>query len=119
MVPGLRRHRRCRRRLRPATRRVDMRTLGTNTQHTCLQASQGPGSPNFRTTLPRWSVPLYIQRPVGRVASLGRAALLAAARPRTLLCEASLVLALPRNQVASLGVLLSGVRIMGILRFAG
>src|SRR5215218_10221329 len=72
-----------------------MRTLGTNTQHTCLQASQGPGSPNFRTTLPRWSVPLHLQRPVGRVASLGRAAVLAAARPGTLPCEASLVLALP------------------------
>src|SRR5688572_11909097 len=72
-----------------------MHALGTHTQHTCLQATQGPGSPNLRTTLPRWSVPLRLQRPVCAVASVGSAAVLAAARPGTLPSEAALVLALP------------------------
>src|SRR5215212_7011990 len=94
MVPGLRRCRCCRRKLRPATRRVDMRTLGARTQRARLQAGQRPGSSNLRATLPRRPVPLRLQRPVGHVASLGSAEVLAAARPGTLPCEASLVLAL-------------------------
>src|SRR5919107_936718 len=95
MVPGLRRHRRCRRRLRPATRRMDMRTLGARAQRARLQAGQRPGSSNLRVALPRRPVPLRLQRPVGRVGCVGGAAVLAAARPRTLPREASLVLALP------------------------
>src|SRR5919107_3962844 len=95
MVPGLRRHRRCRRRLRPTTRRVDMRTLGARAQRARLQAGQRPGSSNLRVALPRRPVPLRLQRPVGRVACVGGAAVLAAARPRTVPRGASLVLALP------------------------
>src|SRR5919107_4397221 len=95
MVPGLRRHRRCRQRLRPTTPRVDMRALGAPTQLAGLQAGQRPGSSNLRAALPRRPVPLRLQRPVGRVACVGGAAVLAAARPGSLPREASLVLALP------------------------
>src|SRR4028119_1344632 len=77
--------------LRSGTRRVHLRPVGTHTQHTCLQATQGPGSPNLRTTLPRWPVPLCLQRPVSRVASVGGTAVLATARPGTLPSEAALV----------------------------
>src|SRR5215203_1580190 len=119
VVPGLRRYRRCRRRLRPATRRVDMRTLGARAQRARLKAGQGPGSSNLGVALPRRPVPLRLQRPVGRVAPLGGASVLAAARPGTLPREAPWSWLLRASQAASLGVLLSGVRVMGILRFAG
>src|SRR5688500_16147906 len=85
-----------------------MCALGAHTQHTCLQANQGPRSPDLRTTLPRRSVPLHLQRPVGGVASLGRAAVLAAARPRTLPCEAPLVLVLPSEPGCLFGRLALG-----------
>src|ERR687896_1443260 len=72
-----------------------MRAVGAPTQLAGLQAGQGPGSSNLRVALPRRPVPLRLQRPVGRVACVGSAAVLAAARPRALPREASLVLALP------------------------
>src|SRR5215218_462048 len=72
-----------------------MRTLGARTQRACLQASQGSDPSDRWVALPRRPVPHYIQRPIGRVASLGGAAVLAAARQRSLPCEATLVLALP------------------------
>src|SRR3712207_1344712 len=72
-----------------------MRTLGARAQRARLQAGQRPGPPDLRATLPRRPVSLRLQRPVGRDACVGSAAVLAAARPRALLREASLVLALP------------------------
>src|SRR5215212_426924 len=95
MVPELRRHRRCRPRLRPATRRGDMCTLGARAQRTRLQAGQRSGSSNLRVAPPRRPVPPRLQRPVGRDACVGGTAVLAAARPRALPRESSLVLALP------------------------
>src|SRR5215208_6079896 len=94
-----------------------MRTVGTHSQHTCLQASQGPGSPNLRTALSRRPVPLQLQRPVGCVASLGRAAVLATARPGTLPCEASLVLALQGKPGCLFGRLALGLAGHGYITF--
>src|SRR5215208_535653 len=70
-----------------------MRTLGARAQRARLKAGQGPGSSNLGVALPRRPVPLRLQRPVGRVAPLGGASVLAAARPGTLPREAPLVLA--------------------------
>src|ERR671921_1632191 len=72
-----------------------MRTLGARAQRASLQASQGSDPSDRWVALPRRPVSLNLQRPIGRDASVGSAAVLAAARPGTLPCEASLVLALP------------------------
>src|SRR5215207_8409995 len=74
---------------------MDLHALGAYTQRACLQASQGSDPPDRRAGLPRWPVPLQLQHSVGSVASLGGAAVRTTARPGTLPCEVTLVLALP------------------------
>src|SRR5215217_3142492 len=116
MVSGLWRCRRYRR-LRSGTRRVDMRTLGARTQRASLQASQGSDPSDRWVALPRRPVPLNLQRPIGRDASVGSAAVLAAARPGTLPCEASLVLALPSEPGCLFGCLALGRAGHGYITF--
>src|SRR5919112_5681857 len=85
-----------------------MRTLGARTQRASLQASQESDPSDRWVALSRRPVPINLQRSLGRDASVGRAAVLAAARPGNLPCAASLVLALPSEPGCLFGCLALG-----------
>jgi protein-S-isoprenylcysteine O-methyltransferase Ste14 len=120
MVTGPRRHRRRRRRLRPATRRLDMRTLWALV-HSALASKRAKGLAR-RIAGPRHRDGMYrFAFNAQSVATLAWAALRFSRLPDRELYRVGPPWSwlFRASQVASLGVLLSGVRVMGTLRFAG